>query len=74
MTSTAAPRVPRRGEITCGVRISTRPHVTVDKPYRMEEGEIEVDSITPIGLPDITHNAEASADTSAEQMLSIQRR
>lgn len=23
-------------------------------PYRMEEGEIEVDSITPIGLPDIT--------------------
>ena len=24
------------------------------KRYRMEEGEIEVDSITPIGLPDIT--------------------
>jgi hypothetical protein len=22
--------------------------------YRMEEGEIEIDSITPIGLPDIT--------------------
>jgi len=44
----------RRGEITCSVRIWTRPHVTVGKRYRMEEGEIEVDSIKPIGLPDIT--------------------
>ena len=32
----------------------TRPHVTVGKRYRMEEGEIQVDSIKPIGLPDIT--------------------
>ena len=31
-----------------------RPHVTVGKRYRMEEGEIEVDSIEPIGFPDIT--------------------
>jgi len=44
----------RRGEITCSVRIWTRPHVTVGKRYRMEEGEIEVDSIQPIGFPDIT--------------------
>src|SRR5258706_12275354 len=44
----------RRGEITCSVRIWTRPHVTVGRRYRMEEGEIEVDSITPIGFPDIT--------------------
>ena len=44
----------RRGEITCSVRIWTRPHVTVGKRYAMEEGEIEVDSIEPIGLPDIT--------------------
>ena len=44
----------RSGEITCSVRIWTRPHVTVGKRYRMEEGEIEVDSIRPIGLPDIT--------------------
>ena len=44
----------RRGEITCSVRIWTRPHVTAGKRYRMDEGEIEVDSITPIGLPDIT--------------------
>ena len=44
----------RRGEITCTVRIWTRPHVTVGKRYQMENGEIEVDSIKPIGLPDIT--------------------
>jgi len=44
----------RRGEITCSVRIWTRPHVIVGNRYRMEEGEIEVDSIQPIGLPDIT--------------------
>ena len=44
----------RRGEITCSVRIWTRPHVTVGKRYPMEEGEIEVDSITSIGFPDIT--------------------
>jgi hypothetical protein len=44
----------RRGEITCSVRIWTRPHVKVGCRYRMEEGEIEVDSIQPIGFPDIT--------------------
>ena len=44
----------RRGEITCSVRMWTRPHVAVGKRYRMEEGAIEVDSIQPIGLPDIT--------------------
>ena len=44
----------RRGEITCSVRIWERPQVKVGGRYRMEEGEVEVDSITPIGLPDIT--------------------
>src|SRR5580693_998625 len=44
----------RRGEITCSVRIWTRPHVKVGARYGMEEGEIEVDSIEPIGFPDIT--------------------
>jgi hypothetical protein len=44
----------RRGEITCSVRIWTRPHVRAGKRYRMEEGAIEVDSIEPIGFPDIT--------------------
>jgi hypothetical protein len=44
----------RRGEITCSVRIWMRPHVTVGTRYRMDEGEIEVDSIETIGFPDIT--------------------
>ena len=44
----------RRGEITCSVRIWTRPHVKVGARYRVDEGEIEIDSIAPIGFPDIT--------------------
>ena len=44
----------RRGEINCSVRIWQRPHVKVGNRYHMEEGEIEIDSITPIGYPDIT--------------------
>jgi len=44
----------RQGTITCSVRIWMRPHVKVGARYRMEEGEIEVDSIQPIGFPDIT--------------------
>lgn len=44
----------RNGNIACSVRIWQRPHVIVGNRYRMEEGEIEIDSIQPIGLPDIT--------------------
>src|ERR1700693_5032542 len=44
----------RRGEITCSVRIWTRPHVKVGARYRMEEGEIQMNSIQPICFPDIT--------------------
>jgi hypothetical protein len=44
----------RNGEITCTVRIWMRLQVRVGGRYRMEEGEIEVDSIEPIGFPDIT--------------------
>jgi hypothetical protein len=44
----------RRGDITCSVRIWQRPHVIAGKRYRMEEGEIEVDSVLPIGFADIT--------------------
>ena len=44
----------RRGDITCSVRIWTQPHVKVGNRYRMEEGEIEVDSVLPITLADIT--------------------
>lgn len=44
----------RRGEITCSVRIWTRPHVKVGNRYRMEEGEVEVDAVLPISFSDIT--------------------
>jgi hypothetical protein len=44
----------RRGEITCSVRIWMRPHVVAGRRYRMEEGEIEVESVLPISLADIT--------------------
>ncbi len=44
----------RRGEITCSVRIWMGPRVTVGRRYPMEEGQIEIDSIQPIGFPDIT--------------------
>jgi len=45
----------RSGAITCSVRIWKRPKVKVGGRYRMEEGEIEVESIEPMALFDITH-------------------
>jgi len=36
------------------VRIWIRPNVKVGGRYRIDEGEIVVDSIEPIGFPDIT--------------------
>jgi hypothetical protein len=45
----------RRGQITCSVRIWQRPRVKVGRRYRMEEGEIEIDSIEQIAIQDITH-------------------
>ncbi len=43
-----------REDITCSVRIWMRPHVKEGRRYRMGDGEIEIESITPIGFPDIT--------------------
>lgn len=44
----------RRGQITCSIRIWMRPHVKAGNRYRMEEGAIEVDSVLPISLADVT--------------------
>lgn len=44
----------RNGDITCSVRNWMSPRVIPGRRYRMAEGWIEVESITPIGLPDIT--------------------
>ena len=46
----------RRGFITCSVRIWKHPHVTAGRRYAMDEGEIEIDSIEPISLQDITQD------------------
>jgi hypothetical protein len=42
------------GRITCSIRIWLRPRVKVGNRYRMDAGEIEVDSILPITFDDIT--------------------
>ncbi|HEX7729831.1 MAG TPA: ASCH domain-containing protein [Terracidiphilus sp.] len=44
----------RDGSITVTVRIWKSQRVQVGKRYPMEDGHIEVDSIQPIGFPDIT--------------------
>ena len=44
----------RSGEITTTIRIWQRPRVTIGNKYPMDQGHIEVDSIEPIGFPDIT--------------------
>jgi hypothetical protein len=43
-----------RGQITSSIRIWTSPHVKAGSRYRMGDGEIEIESITQIGFPDIT--------------------
>jgi hypothetical protein len=62
----------RNGEITCSVRIWTRLHVKVGNRYPMEEGEIEIDSIEPIGLFDITPQlARASGFLGVVDLLKV---
>jgi hypothetical protein len=42
------------GQITCSVRIWQRPHVKVGGRYTLGPGQIEVDSLMPISLDDLT--------------------
>ncbi len=64
----------RRGRIRCSVRVWTRPHVKVGGRYPMDEGQIEVDSITPIDTVDITDDlARESGFTSVEDLLETAR-
>lgn len=44
----------RRGHITCSIRVWTRPHVKVGGRYRMDDGEIEIESLEPIETSQIT--------------------
>jgi hypothetical protein len=62
----------RDGSITCTVRIWKRLHVRVGGRYKIDEGEIEVDSITPIGFPDITPElARASGFAGVIDLLKV---
>ena len=62
----------RNGDITCTVRFWTRLQVRVGGRYRMEQGEIEVDSIEPIGFPDITPElARASGFAGVLDLLKV---
>ena len=44
----------RRGFITCSIRIWKHPQVKVGGRYRLDEGEIQIDSIEQISLQDVT--------------------
>ena len=60
----------RRGRIRCSVRIWMRPHVKAGGRYRMDEGQIVVDSIKPIRLADITQDlARESGFNSVKDLL-----
>lgn len=62
----------RRGRIRCSVRIWTRPHVKAGGRYPMDDGQIEVDSIVPIRLADITYDlARESGFDTVEELLQI---
>ena len=62
----------RRGRIRCTIRIWTRPHVKVGGRYRMDEGQIVVDSIAPMTVAKITNDlARESGFDSVDDLLRI---
>ena len=64
----------RRGRIRCSVRIWTRPHVKVGGRYRMDEGQIVVESIAPMTATDLTDDlARESGFDTVEELLRIAR-
>jgi hypothetical protein len=62
----------RRGDITCSIRVWERPHVKVGGRYRMDEGEIEVDSMLRIEIEDITAElARQSGFAGVDDLLKV---
>jgi hypothetical protein len=60
----------RRGRIRCSVRVWLRPHVKAGGHYRMDDGQIVVDSIARIRLKDITDDlAQESGFDSVKDLL-----
>lgn len=64
----------RRGRIRCSVRIWTHPHVKAGGRYKMDDGQIVVDSVTPIALEDVTHDlARESGFDTVDDLLGVAR-
>jgi hypothetical protein len=64
----------RRGRIRCSVRIWKGPRVKVGGRYRMDDGQIVVDSIVPIRIADITYDlARESGFSSVKDLLQTAR-
>lgn len=64
----------RRGEITMSVRIWMSARVKAGGRYPMEEGQIEVESVEPIALSDITDElARASGFSDAGELMRVAR-
>jgi hypothetical protein len=64
----------RSGDITCSVRVWIQPRVRVGRRYRMEGGQIEIDSVTPITFDDITTQlARESGFKSVDDLLQVAR-
>jgi hypothetical protein len=62
----------RSGAVTTSVRVWHQPRVTAGKRYRMEDGQIEVDSIEPITFDDITPAlARACGFASVSDLLEV---
>ena len=62
----------RRGEITTSIRIWQRARVSAGKRYRMQEGQIEVESTVPIQWADITPGlARASGFKGVVDLLKV---
>jgi len=62
----------RLGIIRCSIRIWKSPRVKVGGRYRMDDGHIVVDSITPITVADITRDlARESGFESVDDLLRI---
>jgi hypothetical protein len=62
----------RSGAITTTVRVWRSPRVAVGKRYKLEEGAVEIDSIVPITLDDITPRlARACGFRGVEDLLKV---
>jgi hypothetical protein len=62
----------RRGRIRCSIRIWMRPKVKVGGRYPMDQGHVEVESIEPIELEDITDDlARESGFADVNDLLAI---